>query len=115
MLINCRTTTPAPESVVAREVTSVLERRAAMADPPASLTVSDAVALGIASLFRSATATGQVMDYFVRKGSIDTEELIQAARFEQGYATAEGHAALHCLIGWARGRAEQESQHSAAR
>jgi hypothetical protein len=45
------------------------------------------------------------MDHFLRTGSIDSDELIRAARFEQGYATAEGHAALYCLIGWARSRA----------
>ena len=115
MLINSRSSTPAAESVVAREVSSVLQRRAAMADPPESLTVSDAVALGIASLFSSRTSTGQVMGYFVRTGRIDSEELIQAARFEQGYATAEGHAALYCLIGWARSRAHQGAQQSATR
>ena len=115
MIINCRATTPAPESVVAREVSSVLQRRAAMADPPESLTVSDAVAVGIANLFRSRTTTGQVMEFFVRTGRIDSEELIQAARFEQGYATAEGHAALYCLIGWARHRAHQGARQSATR
>jgi len=115
LIINCRSASPAPESLVAREVSSVLARRAAMADPPESLTVSDAVALGIASLFGSRTATGQVMEYFVRTGRIDSEELIQAARFEQGYATAEGHAALYCLILWARSRARQGAQQPATR
>lgn len=80
-----------------------------MASPPVSMVVSDAVALGIAARFRGPTATGQVMDYFLRTGVIDTEELIQAARFEQDYASPEGHAALYCLIGWARSR-EHRSQ-----
>lgn len=115
MIINCRSARPAPESLVAREVSSVLQRRAAMAGPPESLTISDAVALGIASQFGSRTATGQVMQFFVRTGRIDSEELIQAARFEQGYATAEGHAALYCLIGWARNRAHQGAEQSATR
>lgn len=84
---------------------AVLARRAALDKPPDSIAVSDAVALGIACQFRSATATGQVMDYFARTGRIDSDELIQAARFEQGYATPEGHAALHCLVVWARSRA----------
>ena len=105
MLIRCTATTPPNDTTVAREVSSVLARRAAMDHPPPSLTVSDAVALGIAALFRGPTATGQVMDYFVRTGSIDSDELVQAARFEQGYASPEGHAALYCLIGWARSRA----------
>lgn len=95
---------PANDSLVAREVSAVLERRAAMDAPPVTVAVADAVALGIAAQFRSPTATGQVMDYFVRTGVIDSDELIQAAQFEQGYATPEGHAALYCLIGWARCR-----------
>lgn len=99
---------PADDSQVAREVSATLERRAAMSNPPATLAVSDAVALGIAAQFRSPTATGEVMDYFFRTGVIDSEELIQAARFEQGYASAEGHAALYCLIGWARSRAARQ-------
>lgn len=105
MIVRSSAGTPASESLVAREVSDLLERRAAMERPPESLAVSDAVALGIAAQFRSPTATGQVMDHFLRTGSIDSDELIRAARFEQGYATAEGHAALYCLIGWARSRA----------
>ena len=100
--------TPANDTQVAREVSAILARRAAMDSPPVSLAVSDKVALGIAAQFRSATATGQVMDYFVRTGCIDTDELIQAAQFEQGYTTAEGHAALYCLIGWARSRSARQ-------
>jgi hypothetical protein len=107
MIINCRASTPAAEALTAREVVAVLERRAAMSDPPVSLTVSDAVALGIATQFRSPTATGQVLDSFCRTGRVDSDELIQAAQFEQGYASPEGHAALYCLIGWARSRARR--------
>lgn len=105
MIIHCRATTPAPESQVAREVSALLAKRAALADPPASLVVSDIVALGIAELFRSPTLSGQVMDRLCRKGSIDSDELVDAARFEQDYASAEGHAALYCLVLWARNKA----------
>jgi hypothetical protein len=105
LLITCTASSPASDSLVAREVTAVLTRRAALDDPPDSIAVSDAVALGIAAQYRSPTATGQVMDYLVRTGRIDSDELVQAARFEQGYATPEGHAALYCLVIWARSRA----------
>lgn len=86
-----------------------------MADPPVSIAVSDPVALGIAALFRSPTATGQVMDDVFRTGSVASDELIRAAQFEQGYASPEGHAALYCLIGWARSRAHRGAQRSATR
>lgn len=78
------------------------------------MTVADTVALGIAEWFRSPTLSGQVMDRFVRTGSADSDELIEAARFEQGYATPEGHAALHCLIGWVRSRVHKSAKHSHA-
>jgi hypothetical protein len=93
------------------EVAGVLDRRAALKHPPATLAVSDAVALGIAGILRSPTPSGQVLERFYRSGSADSAELIEAARTEQGYASPEGHAALYCLIGWvdgqlhARGRA----------
>jgi len=45
-----------------------------------------------------------VLDRFHRTGSADADELMEAARFEQGYASPEGHAALYCLIGWVRSR-----------
>lgn len=109
MIVRSAGLMPANDTLVARDVSAVLERRAAMAAPPVTIAVSDAVALGIAAQFRSPTATGQVMDYFVRTGVIDSEELIQAAQFEQGYASPEGHAALYCLIGWARSRAARVS------
>lgn len=114
LIISCRLMSPAPESVVVREVVELLEKRGALTDPPVSMAVSDAVALGIAELFRSPTLAGQVMDRLVRTGSVDSEELIEAARFEQGYASAEGHAALHCLIGWVRSRVHRCVKHSHA-
>ena len=90
----------AGDLAVAAEVTEVLERRGAMKHPPVSLAVSDGVALGIAGLFRSPTASGKVMERFYRKGAVDSAELLEAARTEQQYASPEGHAALYCLIGW---------------
>jgi hypothetical protein len=45
-----------------------------------------------------------VLDRFYRHGTIDSAELVEAARTEQGYASPEGHAALYCLIGWVRAR-----------
>jgi hypothetical protein len=114
MIIKARAT-PADELQVAREVTTVLERRGALPNPPASLAVSDAVALGIAGIFAGPTASGQVLDRFYRSGAADAETLIEAARFEQGYASPEGHAALHCLIGWARSRTQRTAQYAGAR
>jgi hypothetical protein len=100
LIIRCPATRAASAAEVAREVSAVLRRRGELPDPPVWMTVSDTVALGIADLLRGPTATGQVMDYFVRTRVIEGRELTQAAQFEQGYATAEGHAALHCLLGW---------------
>ena len=100
MLISCRTTTSAAELVVATEVAEVLDRRGALKHPAVTIAVSDAVALGIAGIFRSPTPSGQVLERFHRTGTIDSAELIEAARTEQGYASPEGHAALYCLIGW---------------
>lgn len=107
MILTCRAATPAPELRVTREVSALLERRAALPRPPVSLAVSDAVALGIAGIFAGPTPTGQVLDGFYRTGTADSEELIAAAGFEQGYAAPEGHAALYCLIGWARSRSQR--------
>lgn len=112
MIITCRAKSPAPDIVVAMEVSALLQKRAALDNPPVSLAVSDVVALGIADLFRSPTLSGQVMERFVRTGSIDGDELIEAARFEQGYASPEGHAALHCLIGWVRSRMQRSVSRS---
>lgn len=110
MIITCRTKSPTPELQVAAEVSQVLDRRAALKHPPVTLTVSDATALGIADIFRGPTPSGQVLDRFYRNGKIDHLELIDAARTEQDYATAEGHAALYCLIGWVHGRLRAESE-----
>ena len=84
------------------EVQTLLGRRAEMKHPPASLAVSDSVALGIAHLYSSASQTGQVLERFVRTGSAESRALIAAAEFEQGYASPEGYAALYCLILWVR-------------
>lgn len=100
MIVSCRTTAPAAALVVAAEVSRILEKRSALKHPPASLAVSDAVALGIAGIFRSKTDSGKVLARFFRHGSIDSAALLEAARVEQGFASAEGHAALYCLIGW---------------
>jgi hypothetical protein len=110
MKITCRATAPASDPEVVANVGEVLDRRAALRHPAVTLTVSDAVALGIAGLLRSATPSGQVLDRFFRTGVIDSSELIAAVRVEQGYATPEAHAALHCLIGWVHGRMHRQSE-----
>jgi hypothetical protein len=110
MLIHVGRRAPANHLQVAREVSTILERRGAMTHPPVSLAISNAVALGIVELFRSSTPSGRVMDRFFVSRSADSDALIDAARFEQGYASPEGHAALHCLIGWVRHRAAQAAQ-----
>ena len=104
MIVTCRASIPAGDLVVAAEVSNVLERRGALKHPPVSLAVSDAVALGIAGIFRSPTDSGRVLERFYRSGAIDSAELLEAARTEQGFASAEGHAALYCLIGWVHSR-----------
>ena len=108
MLVSCRATTPAADMVVAAEVAQVLERRGALAHPPVTLAVSDAVALGIAGILRSPTPGGEVLGRFYRSGAVDGDELIEACRVEQGYASPEGHAALYCLIGWVRAQLHRE-------
>lgn len=100
MIVSSRASIPAGDMVVAAEVSNVLERRGALKHPPVTLAVSDAVALGIAGLFRSETDSGQVLRRFFRNGSVDSAELLEAARAEQEFASPEGHAALYCLIGW---------------
>ena len=107
MKVSCRATVPASDMQVAVEVSQVLERRGALKTPATTLAVSDAVALGIAGLFRSPTHSGQVLDRFYRTGEVESDALVDAARFEQGYASPEGHAALYCLIGWVNGRLER--------
>jgi hypothetical protein len=107
VLINCRATAPAGDAQILSEVQQVLERRGALTRAPVTLAVSDAVALGIASLFRSPTSAGQVLANFARTGSVDSDALIEAAQSEQGYASAEGSAALYCLVVWARSKVFQ--------
>jgi hypothetical protein len=102
--ISCRATVPASDAQVAVEIWQVLDRRGALKNPAVTLAVSDAAARGIAGIFRSPTPAGRVFDRFYRTGQVDSDALIEAARTEQGYASAEGHAALYCLIGWVRGR-----------
>ena len=97
----------AGDLAVAQEVSDVLERRGALKHPPVTLAVSDATALGIAGLFRSSTPSGRVMERFYRKGAVDSAELLEAARAEQQFASPEGHAALHCLIGWVHSQVHQ--------
>ena len=104
MLISCRTATAAPEGQVMTEVQTLLGRRAEMKHPPASLAVSDSVALGIALMYTSSSQTGRVLERFVRNGSADSKELVAAGEFEQGYASPEGYAALYCFILWVRGQ-----------
>lgn len=114
MIISCTPGTPAPDFQVATEVSAVLERRAKLADPPVGLTVSDAVARGIAATFAGRTESGRVLEAFYRTGTADSEALMAAARFEQGYASAEGHAALYCLVGWVRGRVHRTAERAPA-
>ena len=73
-----------------------------MKHAPVTVAVSDAVALGIAAIFSSPTDSGQVLERFYRRGAIDSNALLEAIQFEQGYASPEGHAALYCLAGWVR-------------
>lgn len=104
MLISCRTARAVPQAQVMTEVQTVLGRRAEMKHPPVSLTVSDSVALGIATIYSSASQTGQVFERFVRSRSVDSRSLIEAAEFEQGYTSPEGYAALYSLILWVKGQ-----------
>jgi hypothetical protein len=94
---------------VASNVAEVLKRRAALEHPPVTLVISDAVALGIAGLFCSEAPSGRVLDRFYRRGWVDSAEMIEAARVEQGFASPEGHAALYCLIGWVHGRVHRQA------
>ena len=114
MIISCRSAKTARDFAVVSEVRDVLARRAALARPPVSLAISDAAALGIAAIFSSRTPSGQVLERFHRTGRADSDELIEAARTEQGYASPEGHAALYCLIGWAQARIDRARAHVAS-
>jgi hypothetical protein len=89
------------------EMQQVLDRRGAMKHAPVTVAISDAVALGIAGQFSSNTLSGRVLERFYRTGSADSDDLIKAASMEQGFASAEGHAALYCLIGWVRSRVQR--------
>lgn len=109
MRIMCRATVPATESQVMASVQETLDRRGSMAHAPVSLAVRDAVALGIAGFFTSRTDSGQVLDRFFRGGDVDSTALLEAIQFEQGYASAEQHSALHCLAGWVHARVHARS------
>ncbi|WP_232797065.1 hypothetical protein [Blastococcus atacamensis] len=85
---------------IASAVQQLLDRRGSMAHAPVSLTIPDNVAVGIAGGYVSATESGQLMERFFRGGDVDSTEMLEAIRFEQGYASPEGHAALYCLSGW---------------
>lgn len=104
MRIMCRATVPATESQVVASVQETLDRRGSMAHAPVGLAVPDAVALGIAGFFTSRTDSGQVLERFHRGGDVDSAALLDAVAFEQGYASAEQHSALHCLAGWVHAR-----------
>ena len=95
---------------VSSESARLPDRRAGMKPPPFSLTVSDSVALGIARVFRSTSLSGEVLDRFAAGRSVDSDELVEAARFEQGYASAEGYAALRCLVLWVHHRTHRAEQ-----
>ncbi|MCW2700695.1 MAG: hypothetical protein JWQ45_2230 [Blastococcus sp.] len=110
MIVKARLGAPASDDQLGTEVGQVLDRRGALKHPPVSLAVSDAVALAIAGIFRSPTPSGQVLDRFFRQGVGDSQKLIEAAQAEQGYASAEGHAALYCLIGWVRAQVHKSSE-----
>lgn len=103
---------PATDVQVYSEVAQLLDRRAAMKHPPYSLTVSDSVALGIARLFHSPSLAGEVLDRFAGGWAVDSDELVEAARFEQGYASPEGYAALRCLVLWVHNRTHRTEQRS---
>jgi hypothetical protein len=109
VIVSSRASAPAADVQVASEVADILDRRGALKHPPVTLAVSDAVALAIAGLFRSASVPGKVLDRFYRTGAGDSDELIQAVQIEQAFASPEGHAALYCLIGWVRAQVHRRS------
>jgi hypothetical protein len=114
MIITCRASSAASDAEVAANVAEILDRRAALRHPPVTLTVTDAVALGIAGVLRSETPSGKVLGNFFRTGKADSAELLEAARTEQGYAGPEAHAALYCLVGWVRGRLHRQTEEARA-
>jgi hypothetical protein len=110
VIVRVRLGAPASDDQMIAEVAQVLDRRGSMKHPPVSMAVSDAAALAIAGIFRGPTPSGQVLDRFFRQGSADSHELIEAAQAEQGFASAEGHAALYCLVGWVRAQVHASSK-----
>ncbi|TFV48149.1 hypothetical protein [Blastococcus sp. TF02A-35] len=108
MRISCRATLPATELEIVTAVQQLLDRRGSMAHAPVSLAIPDNVAIGVAGMFVSATDSGQLMERFFRGAEVDSGEMLDAIRFEQGYASAEGHAALHCLSGWVHARVHKQ-------
>jgi hypothetical protein len=102
VIVRCQAKAPASDLTVLGETAELLATRSAMSNAPVTLAVSDRVALGIATMFSSPTPSGLVLDRFARSGAADSSELLDAVRTEQGYASAEGHAVLHCLSGWVR-------------
>ena len=110
MIVKARIGSPAADGQVAAEVAQVLDRRGALAHPPVSLAVSDAVAVAIAGIFRNAAQSGQVLDRFYRTGSADSAELIEAAQMEQAFVSPDAPAELYCLICWVRARVHASSE-----
>lgn len=115
MFVSCSAAVAASDGRIFAEVTGLLRKRAALSSPPVTLTVSSAVARGIAALFSSSTPSGRVLEQFARSGSMDSMSLVEAARTEQGYASPEGHAALYCLIGWVQGQVHSQKVVTPAR
>lgn len=74
--------------------------------------MSDSVALGTARLFRSTTQPGEVLARFAAVRAVDSDELVEAVRFDQGYASPEGYAALRCLALWVHNRTDQQRSHT---
>jgi hypothetical protein len=109
VIISCRNSSALRDFAVVSEVREVLGRRAGLPKAPVSMTISDGAALGIAGIFSSTTPSGQVLERFYRTGSADSDELMDAARTEQDFASAEGHAALYCLIGWVQARVSRST------
>lgn len=107
MIIACRGPVPATDAMVAANVSDVLHRRAALSNPPLSLVITDAVALGIAHQFHGPTPAGRVLERFRRGDAVESSELIEAAEQEKGFASPEGYAALHCLVTWVHGRVQR--------
>jgi hypothetical protein len=114
VIVSSRATAPAADVQVAAEVAEILDRRGALKHPPVTLSVSDAVALAIAGLFRSASISGAVLDRFFRTGVADSDELMRAIEIEQTFASPEGHAALYCLATWVRAQIHRRSGDDAA-